>query len=344
MRTRRPLIAGLALAAALALTGCATGDTTTTGSGAGVGARAGGAEQSAELELAAATAKLAEDTMKVDMDMAGAISMQGKADGRTGDAELTMDMGAAAQGSTMVMRKVGDDIYMKLGGSLASAFGGSSGKDWMHIDAAKVANSSLSVSDEGDPAGTKALLQAATGVERVGTDGFKGTLDLTKSEKYKDNKEALSALGDKATKVPFTAKKDSRGRLVEVAIDLSGMGAGSGTMTAKVPRLRHRSRHQGPAGRPGPGDAEPAHEHVRQLTPAARSPRRSRAPAAASALGSGGGTWLLLGVVEHDRHRVPRSGCGACFVRRLVGGVTAAVGMATEGGGTGVSYVVPFGG
>ncbi|WP_306206943.1 hypothetical protein [Actinoplanes sp. RD1] len=232
MRTRRPLIAGLALAAALGLTGCATNDTATTGAGAGVGARQAGGEQSPERELAAATAKLAENTMKVDMDMAGAIAMRGSADGRTGDAELTMDMGAAAQGSTMVMRKVGDDIYMKVGGSLASAFGGSSGKDWMHIDAAKVANSSLSVSDEGDPAGTRALLQAATGVERVGTDGFKGTLDLTKAERYKDNKEALSALGDKASSVPFTAKKDGEGRLVEIAIDLSGMGAGSGMMKA----------------------------------------------------------------------------------------------------------------
>lgn len=237
MRNRRPIIAGIALAATLGLTACASdGGGAGTGAG-GTGATGGGRQVtqqlSADADLAAATAKLAEDTMRVEMDMAGAISMKGKADGRTGDSEIDMDMGAAAQGMSMVMRKVGDDIYMKMGGELAGALGGSSAKEWMHIDAAKLQNSSLGLSGKGDPAGSQALLEAATSVERVGEDGFKGTLDLTKSSRYQNDKDALDSLGAKATAVPFTARKDSEDRLVEVSFDLSGMGAGSGKMTAK---------------------------------------------------------------------------------------------------------------
>ncbi len=232
MRNRRPMIAGIALAAALGLTGCASGGGTADPGTSG-GGRQVAQQLSADADLAAATAKLAQDTMRVEMEMAGALSMKGVADGRTGDAEIDMDMGAAAQGLSMVMRKVGDDLYLKMGGELAGALGGSSAKEWMHVDASKMKNGSLNLSDEGDPAGTKALLEAATSVERVGEDGFKGTLDLTRSSRYKDNKEALSALGTKATAVPFTAKKDSEDRLTEVSIDLSGMGAGSGVMAAR---------------------------------------------------------------------------------------------------------------
>jgi hypothetical protein len=232
MRNRRPLIAGLALVAALGLTGCGpNGGTTATGAGSstGVTGKPAADQLAPKDDLAAAAQKLGGETMKMNMDMAGAMSMSGVADGKSGDAEMTIDMGAVSDGSKMVMRKIGTDIYMKLSGNLAKTLGGSSSKEWMHIDAAKLGEgSSFNFNSKEDPAGTKALLDAVTQVERVGDNGFKGTLDLTKSPRYNKNKESLQALGEKATKVPFTAKKDSEGRLTEMSMDMSAMGAGAG--------------------------------------------------------------------------------------------------------------------
>ncbi|MFI5931610.1 hypothetical protein [Actinoplanes sp. NPDC051494] len=236
MRVRRPAIAALALVAALGLAGCGPEESA---SSSGAGTSATGekvAEQaSAETELASAVKKLNENTMKVDMRMAGALSMSGVADGRTGNSEMSVDMGSAGSGSTMSMRKIDDDIYLKIGGDLGKTLGASSGgKEWMHLDAAKLgAGSSLNFGSKDDPAGAKVLLDAVTGVERVGDHDFKGTLDLTKSPRYNQDKESLAALGDKATNLPFTAKTDTEGRLTELAMDMSGLGAGAGEMTTK---------------------------------------------------------------------------------------------------------------
>ncbi|AGL20685.1 hypothetical protein [Actinoplanes sp. N902-109] len=239
MRNRRPLIASLALVTALGLTACGTND----GSSAAGPDRSAGvtghqvAEQlSPEADLAAAAKKLSGETMKVDMTMGSTMSMSGVADGKTGDVQMTVDMGALGDGNSMEMRKVGTDMYMKLGGELGKTLGGDSSKEWLHIDAAKLGEgSTFNFNSKDDPAGTKALLDAVTQVERVGGDGFKGTIDLTKSPRYNKNKESLKALGAKATTIPFTAKKDSQGRLTELTMDMSSLGAGAagGTFTTK---------------------------------------------------------------------------------------------------------------
>ncbi|GAA2546880.1 hypothetical protein GCM10010435_15160 [Winogradskya consettensis] len=238
MRNRRPVIAGLALVAALGtaslgLAGCGPESATSTGStGTSVTGKEAAAEQlTPELDLAAAAKKLSTDTMKIDMDMSGAMSMTGVADGRTGDAETTINMGALSSDSKMVMRKIGNDIYMKIDGNLGKTLGADSSKPWMHIDATKLGEgNSFNFNSKEDPAGTKALLDAVTQVERVGDTGFKGTLDLTKSPRYS---KGMEALGDKATKLPFTATKDSEGRLTELTGDMSSLGSGAGKMTTK---------------------------------------------------------------------------------------------------------------
>ena len=234
MRNRRLAIASLALVAGLGLTACGNGDSTSTGkTGSGAAATQAAEKLDPAADLAAAAKKLGEQSMKLDMDMAGAMSMTGVADPKAGTANMTMDMGALGKGAKIEMRKVGNDLYMKFGGQMGDMLkGGSSSKAWMHIDASKLAEGSNYNISPDDPAGTKAMLEAITGVERVGEDGFKGTLDLTKSARFNKG-DSLKALGDKATKVPFTAKKDSEGRLVELNLDMSAIQPGTGTIKTK---------------------------------------------------------------------------------------------------------------
>jgi hypothetical protein len=233
LRNRRLAIAGLALVATLGLAGCGpTEDKAGTGTpparATGAAAKADAGQADPKAELAAAAAKLGQESMKIDMAMAGALSMTGVVDPQAGTAKMSMKLGAAADGGKMEVRQVGNDTYLKLGGSLAALLRGKSTKPWLHVDAAKLTEgSNINIMPKDDPGSTKALLTAVTKVERVGDHGFRGTIDLTKSPKYNKGSN-LAALGAKATNVPFTAKTDGQGRLTELTMDMSAVAAGAG--------------------------------------------------------------------------------------------------------------------
>jgi hypothetical protein len=220
MKNRRLTIAGLALVTALGLAGCGPADGP---EASGTRAPAAGQQDDAAAALAAAAQKLGEDSLRFDMDMAGSITASGTADPKAGLARMSMDMDALGEGS-IELRKVGGDIFMKFDGG---AQGAKDGKSWMHVDASKVADgSTFDIMSEDDPAGTKKMISAMTRVERVGERGFQGSLDLAKSPTYNKN-DSLKALAGK-TLVPFTASTDDQGRLVELTLDMSGLGASSG--------------------------------------------------------------------------------------------------------------------
>ncbi len=231
MSNRRLAIAGLALAATLGLTGCGPADGPAQ-PGNGPPAAADQAKQSdPAAALAAAAAKLSEQSLRFQMEMIGSITASGAADPKAGTAQMSMDMGALGQGNKIELRKVGNDVYMKFGGAAGQALGDRGGKAWMHIDASKLpAGSSFTMMSPDDPAGTKAMITAMTKVERVGERGFQGSLDLAKSPTY-NKKGSLGALAGK-TLVPFTATTDDQGRLVELTLDMSAMAAASGASAA----------------------------------------------------------------------------------------------------------------
>jgi hypothetical protein len=232
MTNRRLAFAGLALVAAIGLSGCGpTEDRAAPAAGSSAARTQDAAQQASPAEdLAAAALKLGEDTVRVDMRMAGSIGMTGVLDPKAQTARMTMDMSALAKGTKVEMRKIGNDMYMKFGGSLGSMLGG--GSKWMHVDVAKLADgSSFNIMPSDDPAGAKGLVKAMNGVERVGEHGFKGTIDLTKTPQY--SKQALKSLGGKASSVPFTARTDDQGRLVELTVDMTGVTPGAGEMTTR---------------------------------------------------------------------------------------------------------------
>jgi hypothetical protein len=224
MSNRRLAIAGLALVAALGLTGCGPADGQAQ---PGTGAPAAAEQGDPAAALAAAAQKLGEQSLRFEMQMIGSITASGAADPKAGKAQMAMDMGALGDGNKIELRKVGNDVYLQFGGAVGQMLGGQSDKKWMHVDAAKLpAGSSFTIMSPDDPAGTKAMITAMTKVERSGANGFRGSLDLAKSPTY-NKAGSLKALGGN-TLVPFTAKTDDQGRLVELTLDMSGLGASAG--------------------------------------------------------------------------------------------------------------------
>ena len=132
---RRLAVTGLALATALGLSACQTapsdaGKPAPTGGTAA--ATAGATDPAAAKELTAAAAKLAEDTVRVEMTMGAGLTSAGVMDPKAGTAEMTMTMAGAGDETEIAIRKLGDDMYMRFTGGLANVMG----KKWMHLDAA----------------------------------------------------------------------------------------------------------------------------------------------------------------------------------------------------------------
>jgi hypothetical protein len=229
MRNRRLAIAGAALVAAIGLSGCGPEQDNASGSGAGPAA----AEQAAKpadpaAELAAAATRLSEDSLKVKMTMAAGLNAQGAVDKSGEKMDMTMVMGEGDEGMTISMRKLGSDLYMKFDGALGSMLG-ADGDKWMHIDAAQVPEGSPFSMESNDPKNAARLIESSAQVQKTGDRSFKGVLDMTKSPTVND--ESLKALGAKATAVPFTAKADDQGRLIELVVDVEAIAPTAGAMT-----------------------------------------------------------------------------------------------------------------
>lgn len=169
-------------------------------------------------EFVAASKRLSGETMKMKMTMPGVMESNGSADLKNRKLDMVMAISAGGQSMEMNTKLVGNTMYLQYGGK---------GTPWMRLDVSKLpAGSQLNPENM---ANAEAFAQAAVDVKK-GADGtFSGTLDMTKSPT--SDPASLKALGDKAKAVPFTAKADSEGRLVELVIDMSALGAGATKMT-----------------------------------------------------------------------------------------------------------------
>jgi hypothetical protein len=230
MRTRRLAIAGVVLVAAIGLGGCDAKDTNA-GAGTGPAAEQTAAPADPAAELAAAATKLADDSLKVKTTMAAGLNAEGAAD-RAGDKmvmSMTIGDGTDPDSAMQVdLRKIGTDVYMKMGGAMGAMLGDKAGK-WMHIDAAKVPAGSPFSMESNDPKSAAKLIESAAQVEKTGPSSFSGVLDMTKSPTV--DSDSIKALGAKANAVPFTAKADDQGRLVELVIDMEAIMPSAGKMT-----------------------------------------------------------------------------------------------------------------
>ncbi len=218
MATRGLTTTGVALVAALsiALTGCDDG-TTATGGGAPAPSRAATTTAPADAReaLLAGARKLNEDSVRVTMDSV-AIKGEGIMDPRRNVADLKMVM--LLEETHMI--NIRDDVYLR-----------SDAESWWHVDkSALPAGSPLDVMPDGDPAGINKLVNSVAEVRSTGDRAFAGTLDYTRTMAADAD---IRAMGDKARAVPFTAKVDEQGRLVEFVLDLSAASPLAGELTTR---------------------------------------------------------------------------------------------------------------
>jgi hypothetical protein len=221
MNTRRLATTGVALVAALSLgvAGCGTNNgTETPAGGASTSASAAAPQDDALNELTAAAQKLNQDTVKMTMAMSG-LNASGAMDPAAKNAKMTMEMGDAGQTMKMDVLVMGQDFYLNMTG-----VPGMSGK-WLHLDSSTLpAGSGLDLMPDGDPGGANNMVKGVVDVKKAGDNAFTGTIDLTKAATA--NKQSLAVLGDKAKAVPFSAKTDEQGRLVELTVDMSAVQSG----------------------------------------------------------------------------------------------------------------------
>jgi hypothetical protein len=222
MRIRRLTIVGVALVAAIGLAGCGAAKHKATLAGAPATGSAAADASAAGPQLAAAVTELGEQSMRVETTMAGGVSMSGLADAKARTADMSMNLGAEA--GEMRMVRVGDDVWLKFGGAMAQLVGGRD--TWLHMDLKQAQNSAIGALD---PAQVAETLHTAAGVRRVGDHAFTGTIDVTRTPGFADA-DAVKQMGDRAKALPFTARTDDLGRLVEITADMTGFADAAGTL------------------------------------------------------------------------------------------------------------------
>lgn len=223
MRTRRLTLAGLGLVAALAVGVSGCGSDSSNGGGGDSNKQGNAAVQTDKPidALNAAAAKLNNETFKVEMVMGKELSATGVMDPAGKKASMTMEMSLGSTSLNVGMIMIDTDIYVKMSGMAGMP------EQWMHIDGSKAKGGSPFGSlNLNDPSGFKNLANALNDLERDGDRGFKGTIDLTKAPNIDES--TVSTLGDKAKAVPFTAKIDDQGRLVEFVMDLEAFAPSLG--------------------------------------------------------------------------------------------------------------------
>jgi hypothetical protein len=104
---------------------------------------------------------------------------------------------------------------------------------WMHVDPAKVKDAEfleeMSIkfgdAEDVDPANSTAIFKALVTAERISEGKYSGTVDLTKAtDSELVDEDVLKDLGDKAKAIPFTASLDAQGRLTQVVLDIPAAG------------------------------------------------------------------------------------------------------------------------
>ncbi|GIE90203.1 hypothetical protein [Actinoplanes regularis] len=209
MSMGRLAVTGAALLALAGLSACDDKEPAAAGTPEATSA----ASAAAAKELAAAATKLTASSGKLDLTMTGGVTGTGAFDTKHKLLDLKLDLTGFGDVS---VRAIGDDLYVKVSGSLAKSFAGG---DWMHLDAAKMPAGSTLSPARIDPRIAVQVLTEATGVRKTGDRTYTGTVD---SEKL-----PLTG-GFAAADVPFTAEVAPGGYLSKLTLDSEAVVPGSG--------------------------------------------------------------------------------------------------------------------
>ncbi|HWG98770.1 MAG TPA: hypothetical protein VNV66_05490 [Pilimelia sp.] len=174
--------------------------------------------------LAAAGAKVSEQSFRLTGTI-GEAKLTGAVDPTAKVSQMTMDIPSGDAAGKIEMRAIGADIYVRMTFPDAP-LPGFDGKKWFHVDSSKAGQGPWDKAAV-DAVQLAKVLEGATDVQRTGPNEFKGTLDATKASATALQLDAddLKGMGEKAKSIPFTARVDDQGRLVNYRIEMPAAGA-----------------------------------------------------------------------------------------------------------------------
>lgn len=211
---------GLLVALALAVTACAgeqTGD-----ADQGVPATTGAPAADPKLALASSADALQQEPFRMEMAMGDLMSATGAMDPAAGAGSVEMTIVAQGTELTIETRFTEADAWINLG-DMGALLGAEAA--WMHIDQSQLPEGGFMgvAPGETDMANTAEMLQSLGTVEQVDERTFQGEIDVSQGESGLIDEEMLSAMGDEATHLPFTATLDDQGRLASMVIEFPAM-------------------------------------------------------------------------------------------------------------------------
>ncbi|GAA5183733.1 hypothetical protein GCM10023322_23720 [Rugosimonospora acidiphila] len=228
MNTRRIALAGAAALAVLGFAaGCSTGKTTAAGSaGNATGAAASSSSDAPKTALLASTKQLGQQSYRYTISAAG-MSGSGAIDPAAKSTSISLSGVQAGAPMKIDDVTVGTDVYLKVDAGQLGAQLGVAPDKWMHLDTSSLGAGELMALPGADQEGVNQLLSGVVNVTSTDGNNLSGTIDLTKASGSSAlDAAALSAAGDKAKAVPFTAVLDDQGRLSTLKIDGSGIVSG----------------------------------------------------------------------------------------------------------------------
>ncbi|MER7439548.1 hypothetical protein [Micromonospora avicenniae] len=222
---RRAVVTSAALAVAALAAGCGSG----TGSDGAAEPAQPSAAPTPKEALLAAVPDGTEGTIRFS-GRDSSSTMSGVVDPTAKGTELTTAIKDADLGftTTLSFRVVGDQAWMKVKFSNTKGLTGfpKLPDRWLKLDRSRIADAENAPAYEGaDVGNTGPLIEAATKVEEQGAGKYAGTIDLTSGEAAKVlDAEEMSALGEKAAAVPFTAEVGPDGNLASLALKVPAAG------------------------------------------------------------------------------------------------------------------------
>ncbi|MEV0805081.1 hypothetical protein [Micromonospora sp. NPDC050200] len=208
----------------------ASGSATPAASGSAI-APSGDAD--AKQALLNSTNEIRNGNFRFTMSGAGSTA-EGQVHEPSQSAEMRVLIGDASSDLSMkldlIHAKPDSWVKLELGGRSAGTIPGAQklnlGK-YQHLDQTRIkGNKALGFDfDKIDPAGSEVLTQGITEVRQTGEGAYAGTLDVSKAaEAGSVDQSVITALGQQARSVPFTAKLDPQGRLSEMVIQIPAAG------------------------------------------------------------------------------------------------------------------------
>ncbi|RUL92721.1 MULTISPECIES: hypothetical protein [Micromonospora] len=217
------------VAAALLVPGVAACNSGATDSSTASGSSAAAVPKDPKEALVASTKGLAEGNFSFTV-ASESINGSGSIHKPSNSAQMAMKAGDETFTMEFDVIQIDSETWVKmdLGELLAGLPGMAEMKDkYQYIDAAKAGDAKNldMLKDGSDPANAAEMFKGLSDVQETGPGTYSGKVDMTAAtDSVAADEDVIKALGDQAKQIPFTAKLDDQGRLIELVISVPAAG------------------------------------------------------------------------------------------------------------------------